>query len=530
MALNFSHRPVFPAHISEDNLVSPMRIVNGYLVEGVPEKNVENFARSGFDYGYGGKRVENCDSSESVSEDIVDLLPADPFGMDISTTITAISGWLEDLGVDYGGCRRNNHVGPSNNEDYGLFAGLNYIWNDAMRFHQSFPSSHHVRSDDLSCADSSLSMPHPCWILQKCATFGESDKHPSTFLKSQSNVELNRGDQVNWFIGERDMRDALAHVGLGSACNVGDIAGVNNNVGSGSFLPETMEAAACATSCSVGEDEGAPHEALSFALGYLGVKDLLNVESVCRSLQVTVKNDPLLWRSIHIESPLNEISDDILLQLTSRAQGNLQCLSLLECSRITDDGLRRVLDSNPRLTKLFVPACTRLSVDGIVNMLKSYNCQRGMMGIKHLRIGGLYGVTHEHVEELRCLLGADSQTGQNVYKPHFFSRWNIYRLSDDDRAIDVQICPRCEKMRLVYDCPAEGCQVKDEATQECRACSLCILRCSECGRCINNTEYEETFCLELLCSDCFKQPLKLEDEQEGGEWLVPVKERSKCDC
>lgn len=311
MALNFSHRPIFPAHISEDNLVSPMRIVNGCLVEGVPEKNVENFTWSwrsheGFDYGYGGKRVDKCDYSESASEDIIDLLPADPFGMDISTTITAITGWLEDLEVDYGG-RRRNHAGPSN-EDYGLFVDFDFIWNDSMRF-QSFPSSH-VQSDD----------------------------------------KMNRGDPVNWLIGERYMRDALAHVGLGSACNVVDTAGFNN-VGSGSFLPQTMETGAGVMSCS-GEDEGAPHEALSFALGFLGVKDLLAVESVCRSLRLTVKSDPLLWKSIHIENPLNEISDDVLLQLTSRAQGNLQCLSLLECTRITDDGLRGVLDSNPHLTKV----------------------------------------------------------------------------------------------------------------------------------------------------------------------------------
>ncbi|KAK4706941.1 hypothetical protein R3W88_033502 [Solanum pinnatisectum] len=477
MALNFSHRPIFPAHISEDNLVSPMRIVNGCLVEGVPENNVENFPWSwrvcrephdGFEYGYGGKRVDRCDYSESVSDDIIDLLPADPFGMDISTTITAITGWLEDLEVDYGGCRRN-HAGPSN-EDYGLFASFDFIWNDSVRF-QSFPINH-VQSDD----------------------------------------KLNRGDPVNWLIGERVMRDALAHVGLGSACNVGDTAGFNN-VGSVSFLPQTMETGSGATSYS-GEDEGAPHEALSFALGYLGVKDLLTVESVCRSLRLTVKNDPLLWKSIHIENPLTEISDDILLQLTSRAQGNLQCLSLFECTRITDDGLRRVLDSNPHLTKLFVPACTRLSIEGIVNMLKSFNCQRGKMGIKNLWIGGLYGVMHEHFEELEFLLGADSQTRQNVYKPHFFSRRNMYRLADDSRAIDVQLCPICKKVRLVYDCPAEGCQVKDEATKECRACSLCILRCSECGRCINNTEYVETFCLELLCSDCSKQPLECKDEQK----------------
>ncbi|KAG5569610.1 hypothetical protein H5410_059376 [Solanum commersonii] len=42
--------------------------------------------------------------------------------------------------------------------------------------------------NDLSCADSSLSMPHPRWILQKYTTFGESDTQPLSFLKSPSNI------------------------------------------------------------------------------------------------------------------------------------------------------------------------------------------------------------------------------------------------------------------------------------------------------------------------------------------------------
>ncbi|KAG5619210.1 hypothetical protein H5410_019034 [Solanum commersonii] len=41
----------------------------------------------------------------------------------------------------------------------------------------------------LSCADSSLLMPHPCRILQKYTTFGESDTHPLTVLKSPSNID-----------------------------------------------------------------------------------------------------------------------------------------------------------------------------------------------------------------------------------------------------------------------------------------------------------------------------------------------------
>ncbi|KAG5588447.1 hypothetical protein H5410_048881 [Solanum commersonii] len=59
----------------------------------------------------------------------------------------------------------------------------------------SFPSGVPTKSLcpclNLSCADSSLLMPHPCWILQTSTTFGESDTHLLTFLKSPSNIGLH---------------------------------------------------------------------------------------------------------------------------------------------------------------------------------------------------------------------------------------------------------------------------------------------------------------------------------------------------
>ncbi|PPD87867.1 hypothetical protein GOBAR_DD15206 [Gossypium barbadense] len=98
--------------------------------------------------------------------------------------------------------------------------------------------------------------------------------------------------------------------------------------------------------------EGTPHEALILALGYLGVRDLFLIENVCTSLRSVVQNDPLLWRDIHINPPLNEkITDDVLLQITGRGQGSLQCLSLVDCQRITDEGLKRVVENNPKLIK-----------------------------------------------------------------------------------------------------------------------------------------------------------------------------------
>lgn len=419
MALNLSHRPVFPGHMSDHM------------------------------------------SDDGRDRDIIDLLPPDPFMMDISTTITAITGWFEDLEMDYDGYGKKKAGAPK--EDYGLYAGLNLILDQALRF-QSFPGN------------------------------------------------MFDGKHGNG-IEEREPRGALQHDGFWLVNKAED----NPSFRSGSSSAMMDACPECLACCS--DAGGSPHEALLFTLSYLGLKDLLSVERVCSSLYSMVRSDPFLWRSIHIDKPLNEkITDDILLHLSSRAQGNLQCLSLVECPRITDDGLKRVLDTNPRLTKLCVPGCTRLSIEGIVNILKDFKHRKVTSGIKHLRIGGLYGVTPELFEELKFLLGTDGQVQITGQRPHFYRRGNFYLLCDDDRAIDIEICPRCQKSRLVYDCTAEACQAKDNGSDVCRACTLCIPRCSYCGRCIND-EYEETFCLELMCSDCSKQvPVcqEMQNRQDGS--------------
>lgn len=153
--------------------------------------------------------------------------------------------------------------------------------------------------------------------------------------------------------------------------------------------------------------------------------------------------------------------------------------------------------------QLSVPGCTKLNIEGIVGMLKAYN-SIGTQGVKHLYMGSLYGVTQQHFEELKLLLGTNSQLQQHSHKPHFYRRGNLYLSFDDDRDIDIEVCPRCQSYKLLYDCPAEGCQEIGHTSQVCRACIICIPRCSQCGRCIKNSAYEETFCLELLCSSCNK--------------------------
>lgn len=94
-------------------------------------------------------------------------------------------------------------------------------------------------------------------------------------------------------------------------------------------------------------------EGMVYGLGYLGLKDLLSVEQVCKSLHEAVRGDPLLWMSIQIDSTLSErINDETLLKVTRKAQGNLRSLSLVACLNVTDEGLRCVLEENPLLTKV----------------------------------------------------------------------------------------------------------------------------------------------------------------------------------
>lgn len=477
MALNFSHRPVFPAHLAEENLVSPIRIANGSL-DGFGRPWPSNWEVENL-FDYGRDRFDMGESQESVSNDIIDLLPSDPFGMDISTTFTAITGWLEDLEVDYGGYGRDEAV--ASDGSYKLFAELNFIWNRAMRGCQAFPAGAGV-DHEANAADG----------------FGWSSvEKGGAGASCHVRFELNSAENSTSSLGNGSWGVASGGQSGGSGID-----------GNGNFS---------------NDDGGAPPGGLVFAFGHLGVRDLLVLESVSKSLQSTIRGDPFYWSTIHIEQPLNEkITDDILLYLTKKAQGNLQCLSLVECPRITDDGLRRVLESNPKLTKLSVPGCTRLTIDGIMNSLRAFN-STGTQGVKHLRIGGIFGMKPEIFEEMKSLLGTGGQMQQSARKPRFHIRGSLYVPCDDDRDIDIETCPRCQNQRLVYDCPSETCQEKDHATQLCRACTLCIARCVKCGRCINDNEYEETFCLELLCGVCWRE-VKCEDEKQDRKvGLTPSK-------
>ncbi|MCL7042122.1 hypothetical protein MKW94_014545 [Papaver nudicaule] len=464
MTLNYSRLPMFPNNPSEENL--GIIFGNGCVMNGgFSEKNVggDGYVRAhhchhyGWDFvgssidsgkdmmggGGGGDRVNSLDRA-----DILDILPADPFGMNLSAAnfTAAITGWIEDF------------------ETFETDS-LSFILDGPMKFH----------SDNEGMMNEILS--------NSSCRFGGRTGEEKVLGHSGFIVPISYAEEF--------------------------LSLDNDDTRLASNLREAAEEVTSASDT----DGGYPHEGLLFALSYLNVQDLLSVERVCKLLRSTVQGDALLWRDIHIDQPLSErITDNALLHLANRAQGSLRTLSLVKCSRITDDGLERVLESSPRLTKLNVPECTKLTFEGIVKSLKTFK-STSTPGIKQLRIGGRYDVDPVLFEEMKSLIGAnDCREKSNVHKPRFYGQCS---LPCDNCAIDIEICPRCQQFRIVYDCPAESCQGKEADSQLCRACKFCISRCYQCGRCINGIEYEETFFFEKLCSDCWKQVKKCQERQDG---------------
>jgi hypothetical protein len=97
------------------------------------------------------------------------------------------------------------------------------------------------------------------------------------------------------------------------------------------------------------------HPGMFFAISYLGLGDILSCENVCKSLRSAIRSENYSWKCIHINSQLGEkISDTDLLRLTQKSPGDLQCLSLMCCKHITDQGLKAVLLSNPQLIKVSI--------------------------------------------------------------------------------------------------------------------------------------------------------------------------------
>ncbi|KAK9091509.1 hypothetical protein Sjap_024686 [Stephania japonica] len=249
-----------------------------------------------------------------------------------------------------------------------------------------------------------------------------------------------------------------------------------------------------------------PHEAMFFVLPYLDLLELVMISQVCRPLRDAVENDVLLWQHIFVEGPSSSrIDDRVLLKITSKAQGRLRTLALMNCVRITDDGLQQVIENNPHIVKLFVPFCTQLTPDGIVRAVKRLT-DLHEHNLKSIRLQDIHNITKEHLQTLCSCLGLNSDKQHqppNIYLG--FEHLRTFKRTDIDRAIDIGVCPKCNSLRTVFDCPRETCGKRGRWSplSACRGCFHCISRCEECGGCNIFEEYEESACLDYLCLECW---------------------------
>jgi hypothetical protein len=96
-----------------------------------------------------------------------------------------------------------------------------------------------------------------------------------------------------------------------------------------------------------------PPEVLFYVIPYMTLRDILNMERVCKYLRHWIRTNGLLWRSLHIEPPLSKrIRDENLIELFKRANGQLNRLILVNCMMITEDIIDRIVISSPKLYKV----------------------------------------------------------------------------------------------------------------------------------------------------------------------------------
>lgn len=218
------------------------------------------------------------------------------------------------------------------------------------------------------------------------------------------------------------------------------------------------------------------HEVLLIVLPYLhSLFELLSMTGVSRSLRDAIRDETALWTKIVVEPPLSSrLTDDILWEITSKSSGKLNSLILRQCLRITDKGLRRVVDANPLIRKIIVPGCTELTPEGIIG------CVESLANVETLHINGVHRFTKDHLSAL------------STYLPH-------------EGAIDVEVCPKCNQVMMIPSCSRASCNRGRRQERKCRGCWFCVSRCMECSLCLgSDTEIQEAACGgDSLCLECW---------------------------
>lgn len=159
--------------------------------------------------------------------------------------------------------------------------------------------------------------------------------------------------------------------------------------------------------------------------------------------------------------------------------------------------------------QLHIPGCTGLTPNGVIRAVQTLS--ENQHSLKSLQINGIYNMNKEHLERLQYYL-LTNQTPQQVHQKQKkqpllyrdYRKFQANRWEEFGRIIDMEICPKCNEVRVVFDCPREECKRKREhSLSACRMCKFCIPRCEECGGCVKPGDLEETICADTLCTDCW---------------------------
>lgn len=106
--------------------------------------------------------------------------------------------------------------------------------------------------------------------------------------------------------------------------------------------------------------------------------------------------------------------------------------------------------------QLFVPRCTGLTADGLVKINHFLHGQH-KGNLSRVRLHGICKVNNHHLDIIKSLMCRGSQQ-QDAQALHYNHRVHEVLNTDDGRPIDVDLCPLCRNVRLVFDCTRKNCR------------------------------------------------------------------------
>ena len=128
--------------------------------------------------------------------------------------------------------------------------------------------------------------------------------------------------------------------------------------------------------------------------------------------------------------------------------------------------------------QLFVPRCTGLTADGLVKIIHFLHGHKG--NLSRVRLHGICKMTNHHLDVIESLVcrGSQQQDAQALYYNH---RVHEVLNTDDGRPIDVDVCPLCRNVRLVFDCTRKNCRSVPLNLQSFEFPFSLVIRISPCS-------------------------------------------------